>query len=46
MLKNKDLVEIDVKKEKEDNGLRKGLRVAWTVIAVQCIVGVIIALFI
>ena len=42
MLKVNDVVEIDVKKEKEDNGLR----VAWIVIAVQCIVGVIIALFI
>jgi hypothetical protein len=42
MLKNKDLVEIDVKEEKEN----KGLKVAWTVIMVQCIVGVIIALFI
>jgi hypothetical protein len=42
MLKNKDLVEIDVKEEKEN----KGLKVAWTVIAVQCIVGVIISIFI
>ena len=42
MLKVNDVVEIDVKEEKED----KGLKVAWTVIAVQCIVGVIIALFI
>ena len=42
MLKTNDVVEIDVKKEKED----KGLRVAWIVIAVQCIVGVIISLFI
>jgi hypothetical protein len=46
MLKVDDVVEIDVKKEKEDNGLRKGLRVAWTVIAVQCIVGVIISIFV
>lgn len=42
MLKVNDVVEIDVKKKKEGNGLK----VAWTVIAVQCIVGVIIALFI
>ena len=42
MLKNKDLVEIDVKKEKED----KGLRVAWTVIAVQCVIGIVIFIFI
>lgn len=42
MLKVNDVVEVNVKEEKED----KGLRVAWTVIAVQCIVGVIIALFI
>jgi hypothetical protein len=46
MLKVNDVVEVNVKKEKEDNGLRKGLKVAWMVIAVQCIVGVIIALFI
>lgn len=42
MLKTNDVVEIDVKEEKED----KGLKVAWMVITVQCIVGVIIALFI
>jgi hypothetical protein len=42
MLKNKDLVEIDVKKEKEDNGLK----VAWTVIAVQCVIGIVIFIFI
>ena len=42
MLKVNDVVEIDVKEEKED----KGLKVAWTVIAVQCIVGVIISLFV
>jgi hypothetical protein len=46
MLKVNDVVEVNVKEEKEDNGLRKGLRVAWTVIAVQCVVGVIIALFV
>ena len=46
MLKVNDVVEVNVKEEKEDKGLRKGLKVAWTVIAVQCIVGVIIALFI
>jgi uncharacterized integral membrane protein len=46
MLKVDDVVEIDVKKEKEDNGLRKGLRVAWTVIAVQCIIGIVIFIFI
>lgn len=45
MLKVNDVIEIDVKKEKEDKEY-KGLRVAWTVITVQCIVGVIIALFI
>ena len=42
MLKVNDVVEVNVKEEKED----KGLKVAWTVIAVQCIVGIIIALFI
>ena len=42
MLKVNDVVEIDVKEEKED----KGLKVAWMVIAIQCIVGVIISLFI
>ena len=42
MLKVNDVVEIDVKKKKEGNGLK----VAWTVIAVQCIVGVIISIFI
>ena len=42
MLKVNDVVEVNVKEEKED----KGLRVAWVVITVQCIVGVIIALFI
>jgi hypothetical protein len=42
MLKVNDVVEIDVKEKKED----KGLKVAWTVIAVQCVVGVIIAIFI
>lgn len=42
MLKVNDVVEVNVKEEKED----KGLKVAWTVIAVQCVVGVIIALFI
>jgi hypothetical protein len=42
MLKNKDLVEIDVKKEKEDNGLK----VAWMVIAVQCVIGIVIFIFI
>ena len=42
MLKVNDVVEVNVKEEKED----KGLRVAWMVIAVQCIVGVIIAIFI
>ena len=42
MLKTNDVVEIDVKEEKED----KGLKVAWTVITIQCVVGVIIALFI
>ena len=42
MLKVNDVVEVNVKEEKED----KGLKVAWTVIAFQCIVGVIIALFI
>jgi hypothetical protein len=42
MLKVNDVVEIDVKEKKEDNGLK----VAWMVIAVQCIVGVIIAIFI
>jgi hypothetical protein len=42
MLKNKDLVEIDVKKEKED----KGFKVAWTVIAVQCVIGIVIFIFI
>lgn len=46
MLKVNDVVEVNVKEEKEDKGLRKGLRVAWMVIAFQCIVGVIIALFI
>ena len=45
MLKVNDVVEVNVKEEK-DNGLRKGLRVAWTVIAVQCVVGVIISIFI
>ena len=42
MLKVNDVVEVNVKEEKED----KGLKVAWTVIAVQCVIGVIIALFI
>jgi uncharacterized integral membrane protein len=42
MLKNKDLVEIDVKEEKEN----KGLKVAWTVIAVQCVIGIVIFIFI
>ena len=42
MLKVNDVVEVNVKEEKED----KGLRVAWTVIAVQCIIGVIIFIFI
>ena len=42
MLKTNDVVEIDVKEEKED----KGLKVAWTVIAIQCAVGVIISIFI
>lgn len=42
MLKVNDVVEIDVKEEKED----KGLKVAWTVIAVQCVIGIIIAIFI
>lgn len=46
MLKVNDVVEIDVKKEKGDKGLRKGLRVAWTVIAVQCIIGIVIFIFI
>ena len=42
MLKVNDVVEVNVKEEKED----KGLKVAWKVIAVQCVIGVIIALFI
>ena len=42
MLKVNDVVEVNVKEEKED----KGLKVAWTVIAVQCIIGVIISIFI
>ena len=42
MLKVNDVVEVNVKEEKED----KGLKVAWTVIAVQCIVGIIISIFI
>ena len=42
MLKVNDVVEIDVKEEKED----KGLRVAWTVIAIQCIIGIVIFIFI
>ena len=42
MLKVNDVVEIDVKEEKED----KGLKVAWTVIAVQCIIGIVIFIFI
>lgn len=42
MLKNNDVVEIDVKEEKED----KGLKVAWMVIAVQCVIGIIISIFI
>ena len=46
MLKVNDVVEVNVKEEKEDKELRKGFRVAWTVIAVQCIVGVIISIFI
>ena len=46
MLKVNDVVEVNVKEEKEDKGLRKGLRVAWTVIIVQCVVGVVISIFI
>lgn len=47
MLKTNDVVEIDVKKKKEeDKGLRKGLRVAWMVIAVQCVIGIVIFIFI
>ena len=42
MLKVNDVVEIDVKEEKED----KGLRVAWTVIAIQCIIGIVIFIFV
>ena len=42
MLKVNDVVEVNVKEEKED----KGLKVAWTVITIQCVVGIIIALFI
>jgi uncharacterized integral membrane protein len=42
MLKVNDVVEIDVKEEKED----KGLKVAWMVIAVQCIIGIVIFIFI
>ncbi len=42
MLKTNDVVEIDVKKKKED----KGLRVAWIVIAIQCVVGIIISIFV
>lgn len=42
MLKVNDVVEIDVKEEKED----KGLKVAWTVIAIQCVIGIVIFIFI
>lgn len=42
MLKVNDVVEVNVKEEKED----KGLKVAWTVIAVQCIIGIVIFIFI
>ena len=46
MLKVNDVVEVNVKEEKEDKGLRKGLKVAWTVIAIQCIIGIVIFIFI
>ena len=42
MLKVNDVVEIDVKEEKED----KGLKVAWMVIAIQCVIGIVIFIFI
>ena len=46
MLKVNDVVEVNVKEEKEDKGLRKGLKVAWTVITIQCVIGIVIFIFI
>lgn len=42
MLKVNDVVEVNVKEEKED----KGLKVAWTVITIQCVIGIVIFIFI